>query len=279
MRVAVTGSSGFIGRHVVRQLAARRGIDVIAIARHPDASISPSVTPVELDIGADNAHMYDSIGRPDVLLHLAWSGLPDYRAATHLESELPRQIGFLDACVNAGLRRLVVAGTCLEYGMQSGCLDESLRTAPITAYGQAKDRLREHLDACVAADGLQLAWARLFYLYGPGQAPTSLYSQLRTAVEAGATEFPMSPGDQQRDFLPIDAAAAYLCALALEAPDAGVVNVCGGTAKPVVSWARAWLSEWGADLTLKLGVYPYPEYEPHAFWGSTMKLHSLLGTP
>jgi nucleoside-diphosphate-sugar epimerase len=262
----------------MRQLAARSDIDVIAISRHPDVPISSSMTPVELDMGAANANVYDKIGRPDVLLHLAWGGLPNYRATSHLESELPRQINFLDACMNAGLRRLVVAGTCLEYGMQTGCLDESLPTAPSTSYGQAKDRLREHLAARAATDGLQLAWARLFYLYGPGQAPTSLYSQLRAAIDAGATEFPMSPGDQQRDFLPVEDAAAYLCALALKTPDAGVVNVCGGTAKPVVTWVRTWLSEWGADLTLKPGIYPYPDYEPHTFWGSATKLHSLLGT-
>lgn len=278
MRIAVTGSSGFIGRHVVRQLSARPGIEITAIARRPDAPICASVTPVAFDIGEADTNVLDKIGRPDVLMHLAWGGLPNYRAAAHLESELPRQLGFLDACVNAGLRRLVVTGTCLEYGMREGCADESLLTAPATAYGQAKDLLRRHLDSRVAADGLQLAWARLFYLYGPGQASTSLYSQLRACVEAGAAEFPMSPGDQQRDFLPVDSAAAYLCALAFEAPNAGLVNVCGGTAKPILNWVTAWLSEWDADLTLRPGVYPYPDYEPHAFCGSTAKLHSLVET-
>lgn len=278
MRVAVTGASGFIGRHAVRELVAR-GVDVIAISRRPDAPISARVSPIALDLGTAGADVYRRIGRPDALLHLAWGGLPNYRAATHLESELPRQIAFLDACVDGGLGRMVVAGTCLEYGMQSGCLDESLPPAPTTAYGQAKDRLRRHLEQRVATDGLHLAWARLFYLYGPGQAPSSLYSQLRAAVEDQATEFRMSPGDQQRDFLPVASATAYLCALVLDAPAAGVVNVCGGIGKPVASWVRAWLAEWGADLTLKLGEYPYPDYEPHASWGSTVKLQALPVSP
>jgi dTDP-6-deoxy-L-talose 4-dehydrogenase (NAD+) len=261
------------------QALVARGVEVAAISRRPDAPISAAVTPIALDIGTAGADVYDRIGRPDVLLHLAWDGLPNYRVATHLETELPRQIAFLDACVDAGLRNMTVAGTCLEYGMQSGCLDESLPAMPITAYGQAKDRLRQYLEKRVAADGLHLAWARLFYLYGSGQAPSSLYSQLRAAVENGAPEFRMSPGDQQRDFLPVDTAVVRLCALALNAPDAGVVNVCGGIAKPVTSWVHQWLNEWNADLVLKLGDYPYPDYEPHAFWGSTKKMHALLGNP
>jgi dTDP-6-deoxy-L-talose 4-dehydrogenase (NAD+) len=276
VRVAITGASGFVGRYAVRELLAR-GVEVIAISRHPDAPISASVKPVQFDIATAHADIYDRIGRPDVLMHLAWDGLPNYREEAHLESELPRQVAFLDACVDGGLRRVVVAGTCLEYGMRSGCLDESMPTTPTTSYGLAKDRLRQHLERRAAEDGLHLAWGRLFYLYGPGQAPTSLYSQLRAAVEAGATVFPMSPGDQMRDFLPVGAASALLCQLALDAADAGVVNVCGGSARTVASWVRGWLAEWGADLTLKLGEYPYPDYEAHAFWGSTMKMHALLG--
>jgi nucleoside-diphosphate-sugar epimerase len=277
MRVAVTGASGFIGRHAVRALVAR-GAEVIAVSRHPDAAIDPAVTPLAYDIGMADADTFERIGRPDVLLHLAWGGLPHYRAASHLELQLPRQVAFLEACARAGLQRLVVAGTCLEYGMQSGCLDETMPALPITAYGQAKDHLRRHLHAIASTGGLQLTWLRLFYVYGPGQAPTSLYSQLRAAIAAGATDFPMSPGDQQRDFLPIETATDYLCRFALGVPREGIINVCRGVPESVVARVREWLGEWHADLHLELGVYPYPDYEPHTFWGSTRKLDALLET-
>lgn len=276
MRVAVTGASGFIGRHAVRELVAR-GAEVIAISRHPDAAIDVAVTPVTFDIGMADADTFERIGRPDVLLHLAWEGLPHYRAGVHLEYELPRQVTFLDACVHSGLKRLVVTGTCLEYGMQSGCLDEAMPTLPVTAYGQAKDRLRIHLQAIASTHGLQLTWLRLFYVYGPGQASTSLYSQLRAAIAAGATDFPMSPGDQQRDFLPIETAIDCLCAFALGGAHEGIINLCHGVPETVVSRVREWLKDWDAHLRLDLGVYPYPDYEPHAFWGSTRKLDSSLG--
>jgi dTDP-6-deoxy-L-talose 4-dehydrogenase (NAD+) len=278
MKVAVTGATGFVGRHVVAALLARE-VDVVAAARTPEhlGIDNDRLTTVSLDIGApDDA--FARLGEPDVLLHLAWCGLPNYRSETHIEHELPKQIAFLDACARAGLRRLVVTGTCLEYGMQSGCLDEELPTVPITAYGQAKDRLRAHLQALASAGGPQLTWLRLFYLYGPGQAPTSLYSQLRAAIASGASEFPMSPGDQQRDFLPIEIAAARIGAIALNSSAAGIMNLCSGVPKTVVTLVREWLQDWGAELRLNLGVYPYPDYEPRAFWGSTRKLDALLGT-
>jgi dTDP-6-deoxy-L-talose 4-dehydrogenase (NAD+) len=278
MKVAVTGATGFVGRHVLADLLVR-GVEVVATARVPERIhvTDRRLTTVSMDVAeADDA--FARLGEPDVLLHLAWGGLPNYHSHMHLENELPRQIAFLNACARAGLRRVVVTGTCLEYGMQSGCLDESLPTAPITAYGRAKDRLRAHLQSLASDSGLQLTWARLFYLYGPGQASTSLYSQLRAAIASGAVEFPMSPGDQQRDFLPIEAAVAQLSALTLNAPDAGIVNLCSGVPKSVASLVHELLQGWGADLRLNLGVYPYPDYEPRDFWGSTQKLDTLLGT-
>jgi len=102
---------------------------------------------------------------------------------------------------------------------------------------------------------------------------------LRAAVASGASEFAMSPGDQQRDFLPADVAAARIGAVALNANATGIINLCSGVPKTVTALVREWLQDWGAELRLNPGVYPYPDYEPRAFWGSTRKLDALLGTP
>jgi dTDP-6-deoxy-L-talose 4-dehydrogenase (NAD+) len=276
LKVAVVGATGFLGRPVVPALLAR-GVEVVAAARNPErlGIKHERLTKLRLDI-ADAESAAALLGEPDALLHLAWGGLPNYRSEIHVEQELPRQVAFLDACARAGVKRLVVTGTCLEYGMQSGCLEEDLPTAPVTGYGHAKDRLRRHLQASASSGGVQLTWLRLFYLYGPGQAPSSLYSQLRAAVEAGAGEFAMSAGDQVRDFLPIETAAELISRCTVDAPAAGVVNLCSGIPTSVLAMVRERLQEWGTDLALNTGAYPYPDYEPKEFWGSTRKLVSLL---
>jgi|CXWL01.1.fsa_nt_gi dTDP-6-deoxy-L-talose 4-dehydrogenase (NAD+) len=275
MRVALTGASGFLGRHLVTALAPH-AVQVIAVSRHPDAPANPRVTPLALDIGTVDGDPFAAVGRPDVLVHLAWGGLPKYLSREHLELELPRQIRFLDACIDSGISRIVVAGTCLEYGLQGGELDETRPLLPTTAYGQAKCQLLEHLQARQREHGFALTWARLFYLYGSGQAPTSLYASLRAAVAAGAKCFDMSSGEQTRDFLAVEDAAARIAALAMKPIDAGIVNVCSGRPVTVIDRVRGWLAECGAQIELNRGVHALPDYEPFAFWGDGRRLRSLL---
>lgn len=278
MKVAVTGASGFVGSHVVPALLRRTGVEVVTASRGPASSAATAhARHVSLDLGSvDPQAAFELLGRPQVLIHLAWTGLPHYQSAHHLEQQLPQQFAFLHGLIAAGLRSLTCTGTCFEYGMQSGELSEEMASAPTNAYAQAKDALHRRLDALRAGQPFALNWARLFYLYGQGQAPTSLYSQFMAAGERGAATFGMSAGEQLRDYLPVGKAAELLVALALDAPGAGTVNVCSGQPVSVRSLVEQWRRERGWQMQLDLGRYPYPDYEPMAFWGSTARLRSIL---
>lgn len=273
MRIAITGATGFVGRHVLEALR-RRDADIVATRREPSTGRDERVQWVDMDLANPGRAPFERLGRPDVLLHLAWDGLPNYLDSAHVEHELPNQLHFLRACLDGGLDRVTVTGTCLEYGMACGELDESDPAVPTTAYGLAKDRLRCALQAMLPI-GSGLNWLRLFYLYGEGQAPSSLYSQLRASVVAGAASFDLSPGDQVRDFLPIEAAADRIVEIAMNSRDGGLVNVCSGRPTTVYDMVSSWLGRWGAEIEIRRGVRDYPSYEPFAFWGSTTKLDSL----
>lgn len=276
MKVAVTGAGGFVGRHVLRALQAA-DVEVVAVLR-PGTALHADAPPMEvvyLDLANAGDDAFDRIGRPDSLIHLAWGGLPHYQSEHHIASELPLQRAFLESCIRSGLGHVVVTGTCFEYGMQSGELHENLPARPNTRYGKAKDELRCSLQHLQAQFGFGLSWLRIFYLYGPGQAATSLYSQLRGAVARGDASFDMSPGDQVRDFMPVEAAGRDIARAARRAMDDGITNVCSGRPMRVLDMVHEWLRGWDAAIELRTGAFHYPDYEPFAFWGSRRKLDGL----
>lgn len=278
MKIAVTGAAGFIGHQIITRLA-QLDIEIVAVVRSQAADIPdyPKLKKVCMDILSAPTNAYDLLGRPDMLIHLAWGGLPNYRSLHHFEQELPAHYEFLKNQVQSGLPALLVMGTCFEYGMQSGPLDENKETYPNNPYGFAKDMLRRQLEYLKSAHPFVFIWARLFYLYGNRQSETSLFSQLKKAVERGDKMFNMSGGEQLRDYLHVDTVAQYIVDLCLKGKDIGIVNVCSGRPISIRKLVESWLRDNGWTIPLNLGHYPYPDYEPMAFWGDAHKLVSIIG--
>lgn len=270
MKIAVTGSSGFIGQYVLRELLSLNEVDsIIAMGRHKER---PEIIPVEcqykyFDIAHPSPEDYKRIGKPDVMIHLAWEGLPNYSSLHHYETELPRQYHFLKAMVEAGLPSLFVSGTCFEYGMQSGPLDVAMPTKPNNPYGHAKDALRQQLIFLKNVKRFNLVWARLFYMFGEGQSNTSLYSKLKDAVLRQDKVFHMSGGKQLRDYLPIEEVARQIVHAAMVKVDAGTINICSGKPISIRDLVENWIDENNWKIQLNLGFYPYSEHEPMDFWG------------
>ena len=277
MKVAVTGASGFIGRHVLVELESRSVVATVLL--RPSSVAFPSLAKhitARVDLQNPPPNTFELLGAPDVLIHLAWGGLPNYKSRQHFEQELPVQYRFLKGLVESGLKNLVVTGTCFEYGMQSGPLREDMEARPTSPYGFAKDTLRRQIEYLKSDQSFTLTWARLFYLYGDGQAENSLLPQLKGAVERGEKVFNMSGGEQLRDYLPINEVAKCLVSLAMGNRDNGVVNVCSGKPISVRTLVEGWIEENDWSIKLNLGQYPYPDYEPMAFWGERQKLDRCL---
>lgn len=277
MKIAITGASGFIGRHVTQTLV-EYGYNPVLLLRPSSAVPSgmESLERIHYEIGAESGEVFHNIGCPDLLIHLAWGGLPNYRSIHHLATELPLHFRFLRSMVEAGLPKLVVTGSCFEYGMRYGPLDEAVPAVPDNPYGLAKVTLLTMLVMLARETPFDLTWVRPFYLYGQGQADSSLYQQLHRAAAACDATFPMSGGEQLRDFMPIEQFREEFVRLCLAPGGHGIVNICTGSPISVRRLVEQWINDNNWNIQPELGKFRYPDYEPMAFWGIRTKLDSIL---
>ncbi len=261
MKVLVTGATGFIGRIVV-QVLLERGHSVIALVRDIDKASNMNwwnkVECILHDVHSPRGIELRALGQPDVLFHLAWSGLPNYRSLFHYEENLPASYQFIKSLVEQGLRQVLVTGTCLEYGMRAGCLHESMTTDPVVPYALAKDVLRKYLQFLQRELPFVLQWARIFYVYGEGQNSRSLLAQLDKAIDRGEESFDMSAGEQLRDYLSVDEVAMRIVDLAEHCEADGIFNVCSGQPVSIRRLVEIHLKRRRASMELNLGCYPYP---------------------
>jgi len=262
--VLVTGAGGFIGSRLTGLLAAA-GHEVVGVRReHADLLVDPTGVLPEVT--------------PDVLVHLAW--ITEHGAfweAPENEDWVAASLALLRAFAERGGRRAVVAGTCAEYDWTTGAaqLTEDAPIVPATAYGAAKARLHEAASALCAEAGLELAWGRIFFPYGPGEAPGRLVASVARALLAGEPA-PTTDGMQVRDLIHVDDVAGAFAAL-VDAPVVGAVNVGTGVGVRIRDVVELVAQAAGRPELLRVGALPARPGDPAAVVADATRLTAEVG--
>lgn len=243
MRVLLTGASGFLGVHVLPLL---EGHDVLCLTRNPGTmNHRAGVRAVAADLTSGGEWTREvAVFRPDWCLHLAWQGLPDY-SLDACRVNLDASLRLLDVTTKAGVKRVVVAGSCWEYGQATGAVGEETVPRDPGVFAATKQALLSVLDAVSRSAGVDYRWARIFFVYGPGQRPTSLLPSLHAAHAEGRAPEIREPGTVQ-DFVHVDDVAAALVTLAACDAPSGVFNVGTGTPASVGSVVNRAARYYGA---------------------------------
>lgn len=235
MTLLVTGATGFIGSHVVRELRAR-GLDVRAPVRSSSrgsalADLENEVEWVPCDLSvASPSELRDLCDSVDACIHAAWYVEPGkYAHAAENVEWVGTSMRLLEALAAGGCGRAVYIGTCFEYDHRTGYLAESSPTRPWTLYGAAKlstgwmgAKLAEQL-------GVAFSWARLFYQYGPHEQEGRLVPHVVRSLLSGE-DVPVTRGTQIRDFLHVSDVASALADVS-GSEHVGAVNI--GSGRPV----------------------------------------------
>jgi UDP-glucuronate decarboxylase len=278
----VTGAGGFIGSEVVRYLVAARH-DVIGLDREAPLNrighLKDQIAMVAMDLGdVDGLRACLKVHRPDAIIHLAWYANPqDYLVSHSNLSSLSMTNLLVETALTEGCRKLVMAGTCVEYAPRDRPLLEHDTVAPRTLYGACKHAAWLVSESLANAAAAEISWARIFHMHGPREHENRLIPWVVRELRAGRS-VELTDGNQIRDHLHISDVASGLVTL-LSPGASGIYNLCSGepvTLKEVLETVADIL---GRPDLLRFGARPHRSGEIMFLAGDSSRLRSLGWRP
>jgi len=271
--VLVTGAGGYIGRHVVTELL-ERGLQVKALDLRMDG-VDRRAERISIDLFSGDPDIYEAMGRPDVVLHMAWRDGFKHASHAHLD-DLPKHYHLIENLYAGGLHQLAVMGTMHEVGYWEGAIDESSRCAPASLYGIAKNALREATRLSAAVHDALFQWIRAYYIVGDDKFGNSIFSKLLAAAEEGRDTFPFTTGKNKYDFISVDELATQIAAIVDQDAVTGIINACTGRPMTLAERVEEYIAENGLDIALDYGAFPDRPYDSPGVWGDATKIRAIL---
>lgn len=248
MRIVVTGGSGFVGRHTVRELAAR-GDDVVVADKNPYPDRSVRVVLGDLrDAAIVDAAIPEGT---EAVVHLA-AITSVLMSAQDPHAVFATNVGatelILERCRLLGIERLVFASTNAVAGVVTGAIDESVLPRPLTPYGATKAAAEMLFSAYAASYQMKIVSLRFTNIYGEGmQSKDSVVARLMRCALSKSPISVYGDGEQKRDYLYVtDAVAAIELALGLATPE--TITIGAGRSVSMNELWRTACEATGVDI-------------------------------
>lgn len=236
MRALVIGGNGFIGSHLVDRLV-EQGWDVTVLdlyERRYD-SLPEGVHFIRGDL--NQAYLVrEAVTGVQVVFHLAWATIHEVSnqdLAADVTTNLIPTIHLLEACSNAGIRRIVFtsSGGTVYGPAQTWPIPETHPQNPLNGYGITKLAVEKYLYMFHHLYGLDYTILRPSVPYGPRQNPLARQGAVAVFLYRVAHGLPLTiwgDGSVTRDYFYIaDLVEALLACAKPELGEQRIFNIGG----------------------------------------------------
>lgn len=282
--VLVTGATGFLGSHLVQALTAA-GARIHALRRRPGHATRFPLERITWHLAdlTDPAALRAAVDAavPEVVFHLAAYGTT-FGQKDEAEAFRVNVEGSLHLwrALEGTSCRLVLAGSCGEYGQARGQIREDLACRPTWFYPATKNAAVTLLSTLGRQHGREVVTLRPFGPYGPADSPDRVVPHVIQTLLAGR-EVAVTLGEQLRDYAYVDDhAAAFLLAATRPLPETGAVyNVGSGEVIRLRDLLEAIGRAVGGDAPerIRFGAVPYRDSEVWEMCGSIEAARRDLG--
>lgn len=272
----MTGSTGFVGSHLIRRLVAGN-FEVSALVRTGSkiaqlASVAHKLRVIESDGSTQAIVNCFANTKPDIVFHLASRFVAEHRTedvCDLVDSNVRFGAQVLEGMAISGTRRLVLAGTSWQHFHSDGY-------RPACLYAATKQAFEAVLDFYIDAREFRAVTLKLFDTYGPDDPRPKLFRLLERAAEQ-RSPLEMSGGEQLMDLVYIDDVvdAFVLAADRLLSNKSGPREeypVSSGRRISLREVVEKYLKAMGADVNVRWGARPYREREVMVPWNKSIGL-------
>lgn len=258
-RVLITGGGGFLGSHVAAALAAREDVELVVSADVRAGTPRDGIVDEVLDVtDADAIAPVLRAHRIDTVVHLAAIVNPGRDVELEYRVDVTGSAQVLAACVETGVRRIVVSSSGAAYGYHPDNPDwidedQPLRGNDAFPYSRHKRLVEEMLASYRDAHPeLEQVVFRIGTILGP-----TVRNQI-TALWDGRRLLRIAGSDSPFVFVWVDDVAAAMVRAATDGP-AGIFNVAGDGRMTVPEIAARLgkpllvLPAWALSAALRIG--------------------------
>lgn len=260
-KVFLTGSTGFVGSFVLRELLCE-GYEVATLIR-PTSDVSRingelcSVNIINGDFNNLEA-IYHNLKTfaPEVVVHLAWQGVKaaDRNSSCQIEN-INASVGIFKLTQKLGCTMFLGMGSQAEYGPVSGRLGEDSPVRPTTLYGASKLSTCLLLDRLANQSNIRFAWLRLFSSYGPGDDPSWMIQYVaRTLLQGGRPA--LTAAQQLWDYIHVKDVAKAVVAT-IDNQSSGIFNLGSGQTRKLENIIELIRDYIDPNLSLGFGEVQY----------------------
>jgi UDP-glucose 4-epimerase len=242
--IGVFGANGFIGRHLVRRLAAS-GARVVAFGREFPADFHHAVgAPVEtrrIDINDELETHVTLQGLTHVvqLINTSNPAMGNKRVTSDLRLNVIPHVSFIESCIMAGVSNFVfISSGGTVYGIPERTpIPESHPTDPLNSYGLCKLIVEHYLAMLTRQTDLGYTILRVSNPFGPGQLSHKGQGLIPAVLHQFAASAPITilgDGKTERDYIYIDDVIDALVICLQRAPAGDVINIGSGHGRSVL---------------------------------------------